>query len=461
MQSALAQLQRRFTLERPPGPKGDPILGVLPLFRKDPLRALSFARQEYGTAVATRIGPLWIYIWSDPETIADVLLHKQSAFLKDPVTHGLSLMLGQGLLTSEGDLWKKQRRLIAPALKRAHIQAYADSMVACTLRFAERLPRDSQRDVHTDMMALTLDIVVETLFGASIDDASGRQVGHAVETVMGAFVEDVRTWRRFLPPRVPTPARRRALDATHTIDRVLYAIIQQARTRPPGGLNLLSRLLEATDSDGARMSDAQVRDEAVTMFVAGHETTALTLSYTLLALAEHPHIARQLQDELDGVLRGAPPTLDDLPRLPFTHAVIQESLRAFPPAWTVGRLAQEDVEIGGWLVPKGDQCMASPWVMHHDPRFFDDPWTFNPHRWLDGLEQKLPRFAFFPFGGGARVCIGNHFAMMEATLALATLAQRFDVHPTPGFQLRFNPAVTLRPARGVDVRLTRRTPPGA
>lgn len=454
------QEHRRWTTPRPPGPRGALVMGMLPAFRRDPLGALEEARGAWGDIVHARIGPAHMLMLNHPDLVEQVLLLQQSKFVKDPVTHSLRYALGDGLLTSEGEVWKRQRRLCAPSLKKKHMGSYADSMVSCTLRQVDAMPARSERDVHADMMRLTLEIVAETLFGASLETESGRKVGHAVDVFMESFVQDARSWRRALPGWVPTQARLRARRAASEIDDVLYGIIRRARARQEPGDDLLSRLIEARDEDGGQMDDRQIRDEAVTIFVAGHETTALTLSYALYALALDPAVQARLHAEVDAVLGGRAATMADYGALTFTQAVVQETLRLYPPAWAIGREAVEEVEIGGYRMIPGDQCLASPWVIQRDPRWFTDPLRFDPARWLEpGFKEGLPRFAFFPFGGGARICIGNHFALMEATLALATWLQRLEVAPVAGFELQVFPAVTLRPVQGVRLHVKRRERP--
>jgi cytochrome P450 len=270
---------------------------------------------------------------------------------------------------------------------------------------------------------------------------------------MHQFEREARSLLRFVPRTVKTPGRRRFEHAVRTIDETVFGIIEAHRKG--GGVEgtLLARLLAARDEEGNPMSDQQLRDEAVTLFLAGHETTALALTFALRLLARHPHVAAALRAELDRVLGGRAPTADDLPALPYADAVIRESMRLYPPAYAMGRETLQDMEIAGHFAPAGTQLVVSPWVVHRDPRWFPDPKRFAPERWLEGRAQGLHRFAYFPFGGGPRVCIGNHFAMLEAVIVLATLASRWAVEPVPGAPLRLLPSVTLRPIGEVPVRL--------
>jgi len=445
-----------WTAERPPGPSGNRLLGVMPTFRKDPLGSLERFQVDYGDIAAVRVGPIHIWLLNHPDLVEEVLLKQQASFRKDPVTRSLSVMLGDGLLTSEGEHWRRQRRRCAPSLKRAHIQSYADTMVRCALDGLGALPPGGVRNVHTDMMAVTLEIVAETLFGAAVDPKASRRVGEVLEFVMEAFIKDARSWRRFLPLWVPTRNRVEVKRAVADIDTVLYDLIRKGRAAGGHGDHLLARLIEARDEDGHTMDDEQLRDEAVTLFVAGHETTALTLSYALFAIARDRSIQARLHEELETVLAGRPATAEDVGRLPWTSAIVSESLRLYPPAWAIGRQATEAVRLGDYTLPAGDQVMMSPWLLHRDPRWFDAPKAFTPERWLDGLAERLPRFAYFPFGGGARICVGNHFAMMEAVLVLATWMQHVEVSMVPSFTLTLSPSVTLRPVHGVKLSVKRR-----
>jgi cytochrome P450 len=266
----------------------------------------------------------------------------------------------------------------------------------------------------------------------------------------------VHTWRRLLPHAVPQPVRRRMRQGGRVVDDILMDIIRQKRAAGASGDDLLSLLLAARDDAGTGMSDAQLRDEAATLFLAGHETTALALGYAFVALAGDPAVRDWLHEELDDVLGDRLPGADDVPRLVRTGAVVDETMRLYPPAWIIGREPQTDVTLGGYRVSRGEQVLMSPWALHRDPRWFADPLAFRPARWLDGLADRLPRFAYLPFGGGPRVCIGNHFARMEAVLVLATIARRVRLDTAPGFRLRLAPAVTLRPAGGLPVVVRRR-----
>jgi cytochrome P450 len=441
--------------ERPPGPPELPLIGTTRIFERDQLAAILDTVRKYGDVVSYRIGSQAMFLVSHPDDIGQVVLTQQSKFMKGALTHELSSFLGRGLVTSEGRFWRRQRKIAAPSFTRRHIERFADTMVECTQRALQSM-HDGPRNVHGDMMEMTLDIVLHTVFGdAEVPDITA--VGPLVETMMEGFHRAHLSWRRLLP-RVANQETFDALDSAGAqLDELFFGIIAKRRQREGGyGDDLLGRLLAARDDDGIGMTDDQVRDEVATIFLAGHETTALSLSFTLLLLAQHPEVQAKAVAEVDAVLGSRPATMADVASLPFIDAVIKESMRVYPPVYMFGRQALEDVEIGGWVVPRGAQVLTPVWAIHRDARWYDDPETFAPQRWLDGLAERLPKYAYLPFGGGARVCVGNHFATLEAVLGLATLLQHLRVRPDPTFELDLLTSVTMRPRTGVRVVLQRR-----
>jgi cytochrome P450 len=361
-------------------------------------------------------------------------------------------------LTSEGDFWLRQRRLIQPAFGRERIAGYAPVMVELTDRLTAGWRDGETRDLHADMTRLTLEIIARAMFGADVSEQA-VVVGEAVAVLAEALVRRFQSVLR-LPPVIPTPANLRRLRCARQIDAILYDIIEKRRAAKEVGDDLLGILIRACDEDdGSRMTDQQLRDEAITLFLAGHDTTALTLTWGLYLLARHPEVARALERELDEVLAGRAPTAADLPRLRYTDMVVHEVLRLYPSAYVVGREAIDACELGGYRVPAGGTLLMSQWAVHRDPRWYDEPERFWPERWADGLERRLPKCAYFPFGGGPRVCIGNHFALMEAVLVLASVARHWRVSVPAGEPpVRPRPLITLRPAGPVRLTLHRRTP---
>ena len=440
----------------PPGPRG--VVEVASAFRRlvrEPETELRAAQARWGDVIGFRLGRDLLVMVADPALVGEVLVDKDAAWIKDRVTRDLSAFLGQGLLTNEGAPWRRQRKLIAPPLTRRHIAAYADTMVRRAAVYASALRHGESRDVHADMSAVTLEIVTETLFGTSLGSEPAR-VGHAIDRVMGDFQELVQTWRRFFPSSVPFAARRRTVAAAREIDAVVFDVIQRRRRTGELGDDLLSRLLEARDDEGSGMTDAQLRDEAVTLFVAGHETTANALSFALMLLGDHPELDARMHDEVARVVGERAATADDVAALRFTDAVAREAMRLYPPAYLIGREATRDVTVGAWAIPARTAVLMSPWAMQRDPRFFADPLAFRPDRWLDGSAERAPKYAYMPFGGGPRVCIGNHFAQMELVLVLATLAQRVRFERTSAAPVRQQAAITLRPAAGLPMRAVTR-----
>jgi len=439
----------------PPGPKGHLLVGSLPEFRRDILGFFARCAREYGDVVPLRVPRRKLVLLSHPDLIEEVLTARARHTTKTVLVQSLRPVLGDGLLLSEGEHWLRQRRLIQPAFHRQRIAAYGDVMAGYADRAMATWKDGEARDVHADMMAVTQAIVAKTLFDADVSDATW-DVGHALHVLMEDFSRR-RTRLIELPAWVPTPARRRARAAIERLDRIVYGIIAARRASGEDRGDLLSMLLHARDADdGSRMTDRQVRDEIMTLFLAGHETTAVSLSWTWYLLAQHPAVEARLVDELRGVLGGRLPTVADLPRLRYTEMVVTESMRLHPPVYSLTRRVAEPCEVGGHAIAPETVLVMSQWVVHRDPRWYDAPATFQPDRWEDDLAKRLPRYAYFPFGGGPRLCIGNTFALMEATLLLATIAQRFSFGLAPGAAVKPMLSVTLRPAGGLPMILSAR-----
>lgn len=438
----------------PPGPKGRWLIGSLPMLSGDGLARVEGWAREYGGMFYARALGLGFCLVSRPELVEDVLVTQSHNFV-----HGLALVgnkrfLGDGLLTSEGDLWRRQRYLMQPAFHRRSIGRYAELMVRHAQQTMAQWRQGEVHDLYRDMTRLTLEIVSHVLF--DVDAAA-----HQDRLIAAARAGQLRNSRGIAPMHVlkyfPTPRNLRYLWTTHRLDHAVYGIIRQRRaSAAQSGADLLSVLLHVRDEDGAPMSDRQVRDEAVTLIFTGSETVALALSYLWYLLALHPEVQARLADELDEVLEGRPPALDDLPKLTYTEKVMKEALRFYPPVWAFVRQAVRPVELGGYTLPAGTTVVMSPWVAHRDHRFFEDPLEFRPDRWTAEFEKLLPKFAYFPFGGGQRTCIGASFAKMEIALLLATMAQGFRVSPAPGFKLELLPSITLQPKRGISVILHQR-----
>jgi cytochrome P450 len=393
------------------------------------------------------------YLLSNPQYIESALLTQHRNFIKGRMLQVNRPLLGNGLFLSEGDFWLRQRRLAQPAFHRQRIESYGRVMVEYTERMLASWQDGETRDAQDDMMRLTLQIVAKALFDADIAEEA-QEIGAALTAVMEENA-GLRTVLRF-PSPIPTRGARRLQKTIRRLDEIIYGIVQERRTSGRDTGDLLSMLLDAQDEDGSRMTDRQLRDEVVNIFLGGYETTSLALAWTWYLLSRHPEVEAKLLAELAAVLGGRSPCVADLPELRYTERVILEALRLYPPVWGLTRVARRDCEIGGYVVPAGASVAVCPWVMHRDPRYFNDPEAFLPERWEGDLERRLPRFVYFPFSGGPRICMGKAFAMMEAVLLLATIAQQFRLTLAPGHTVTPLASLTLRPKEGVRMVLNRR-----
>ena len=419
----------------------------------NPLEYFTKIAREYGDIAGLRVLNFRSIFINHPDLIEEVLVTNARKYSKGRVLRANRHVFGEGLLTSEGDFWLRQRRLAQPAFHRARIASYAATMVEYTQRMLNGWRGGEERDAHQEMMRLTLQIVGKTMFDADVE-RDAQHVGKSLELLLEIGANFRRTI--FVPHWLPTPTNLRVKREVAQIEKILYRIIGERRASGRDTGDLLSMLLSAQDEDGSRMTDRQLRDEAITLFLAGHETTASTLSWTWWLLTQNPAVEAKLHAELDAVLGDRVPSLDDLPRLAYAGHVITESLRLYPAAWGMARLAVEDHEIAGYPVTKGMGVAMAQWVVHRDPRWYDAPEEFRPERWEDDLWKRLPRFAYFPFGGGPRQCIGNAFALMEATLILATIARKFRLRLVANHPVAPLASITLRPRHGVRVTLESR-----
>jgi len=447
----------RYTMQQqlyPPGPRGQFYIGNLRDLRNRPLELMQECVEEYGDIAHLRVANIHIYVLNHPDLVEEVLVTSNRNFIKPRLLRDTAEVFGRGLLVSDGEFWLRQRRLMAPAFHRQRIASYATVMTGYTERMLDRWEDGRELDIHAEMMRVTLEIVTKALFGADVTTEDAKRVGHALEIMLERFVDRI-SILQFLQ-QLPLPRNLRFRRALATLDAIIYRIIVARRRSGELGDDLLSMLLAAQDDDGTTMSDRQVRDETVTLFLAGHETTAVSLSWTFLLLSQNPHVDTALAEELRRVLGDRAPTLEDLPALTYTAQVVKESMRIYPPAWRVGREAIEECEIGGYRIPAGSQLIMSQWMLHRDARYFDEPLAFRPERWTAELESALPKYAYFPFGGGPRRCIGDQFAVMEATLLLATIARSWRVDVDTEQTIDYWPSITLRPRHGLRAVLRRR-----
>jgi cytochrome P450 len=438
----------------PLGPKGTLLGGNVRQFRADLLNFLLETAREYGPLASFRIGPRRVFLASRHDLIEKVLVTDAKHYIKHFGARAFKPVLGNGLVTSEGAFWHRQRKLIQPAFLKARVQSYAPVMAALTDQTLESWTPGKSVRIDEEFENLASKIALKTLFG--LDDPGDRE--RFSDTLKLAFdLMNARLRRVFkLPLWVPTPANRRLQGAVGELDRTMEGFIASGRSRQCPGDDLLSRLLFAQHEDGTRMSDRQLRDEAMTLYLAGHETTALTLAWTWFLLSQHRRVEEKLVSEWQHVLAGAIPTADDLSRLPYTAAVIAESMRLFPPVYVIGREATTDLELGGYRVKRGYTILMSQWVSHRNPEYFPEPEEFRPERWENGLAKRIPKFAYYPFGGGQRICVGNTFALMEAAIILAAVGQRYRFTLNPDAVIGIKPQITLLPANGIPATLQRR-----
>jgi cytochrome P450 len=422
-----------------------------------PLTFLTAVARKYGDAVHFKIGPVHLYFFAHPDLVRDVLVTRNASFIKGLALQRAKIVLGEGLLTSEGELHKRQRRLAQPAFHRERIQRYGEQMVEKAALARARWRDGEELDVGQEMMKLTLAVVAKTLFDADVDDQAD-EIGASLTELVLMFPILLHPLSNLIVKLPFLPQVRRFRRALDRLDRTIYSIIEERRRADLDRGDLLSMLLVATDpeGDGGMMTDRQLRDETMTIFLAGHETTANALAWTWYLLARNRDAQRELHRELDEVLGGRLPQPSDYGRLRYTEMVLAESMRLFPPAWAIGRFAVENVSVGEWTVPNDALVLVSQWVTHRDPRFWPDPERFDPLRFTPESKAERPKMAYFPFGAGPRLCIGESFAWMEGVLLLATIAQQWKFER--GADVEPQALITLRPKQKMKMRVRARTP---
>jgi cytochrome P450 len=425
--------------------------------RGDSIGYLTRCAREFGDIVFFRFLGVPACFVNRPDYIESVLVTQNNNFVKSKDYRAMRRVLGNGLLLSEGEFWRRQRKLIQPAFHQERIVAYADIMTDHAQRMLSSWSDGQTLDIHEAMMHLTLGIVAKTLFDADVSHEA-EDVDAALSILMGKFLRQAGL-ALLLPAWVPLPTSRLLKRAVGRLDKVIYGIIEQRRASGQMSGDLLSVFLQAHDDEGVGMTDRQLHDEIMTLFLAGHETTANVLSWTWFLLGQNREVEEKLIEELRRVLGGRVPTPADLPQLVYTDMVLRESMRLYPPVWVIGRRALSPFRLGEYELPADTNVLISQLILHRDARYFPEPLQFNPDRWSpsDPRTTSLPRFAYFPFGGGPRVCIGAGFAMMEAVLLLATIAQQFRIQIVPGQTVKMQPTVTLRPRNGIPVTLKRRS----
>jgi cytochrome P450 len=452
----------RSVLRRPPEIRGRAVLGVWQEYLRNPPAFLEKAARDFGDIARFRLVHENAYMLNHPDWIQEVLVTNQANFTKSRMLERARVLLGDGLLTSEDDFHRRQRRLVQPAFHRDRLAGYAASMVDCAARCRGLWQSGAEFDVSQSMMRLSMAIVARTLFSADID-SEADEISEALGQVFELFEALLMPFSQWLE-KLPLPSVRRFQRARDRLDQTVYRLIAERRASGRDTGDLLSMLLLSQDEEGDSgksgrgMTDKQVRDEALTILLAGHETTANALTWTWYLLSQNPDAEAKLHAELDRVLAGRLPTLDDLPQLRYTEGVFAEALRLYPPAWAIGRRAKQSFSVGEYKIPARSIVLMSPWVVQRDARWFSDPLKFAPDRWASGENEARPKFSYFPFGGGARVCMGERFAWMEGVLVIATIAARWRLRMTPGQRVDTKARITLRPRYPMRMIVERREP---
>jgi cytochrome P450 len=428
-----------------------PFLGHFPAYARDPLGFVTRAAAEHGGVVPFRLGPYPALLLTDPGAIEEVLVTRNRDFRKSRASGRIGVVVGKGLLLSEGETWRGHRRVVQPAFHHGRVAAWGEMMTREADAFASGWEDGEVSDVNRDMAALTLSIVARTLLDSRLDERDIDRVRRSVDVLTDHFDSRFNSLAFFVPDWLPTPGNLRMRLAVRRLDRIVYRLIGARRGTDKRGDDAISLLLQASSDETSPLSDRELRDEVMSLFMAGHETTTVALTWSLYLLGTSPDAGAALQAELADVVGDRVPTVADLPRLPYTEAVILETLRLYPPAYVLSREAITPTNVAGRALPRKGIAFISVWATHRRPDLFEAPSTFRPERWLDGLARRLPRGAYLPFAEGPRKCIGAAFAMQEAVLVLATIARRFSLEPVAVQEIRPRPAVTLRPA--VPIRM--------
>lgn len=443
-----------------PGPRGRWLLGSSLDFKDSPLEFIVYVQRAYGDVARFKVGPSYWYLVSHPEDIHSIMTEKSDIFLKPRVARRLwSKFLGDGILTAEGAQWRRQNRMMRPAFHRERIQAYGDVMVEYTHRMLDGWTAGSEVDFDDAMVGLTLEIVAKTLFDADVRQGA-ETVGKAMHVLHREMIEHIHMPIP-VPRWWPTRRNRRKMRAIRDIENIVHAVVSERRESGRDHGDLLSMLMAARDESGQGLSDTELRDQCMTIFFAGHETTAHAMTWTWYLLAQYPEIAQRLADEIDAATGGEPLTVRHLPQLPYLEMTVQESMRILPSVWVFIKEPTEDTEIRGFKIPKGAQVLMSSYVTQHDPRWYPSPETFDPERFSKGRVECIPKGAYIPFSGGSRICLGKAFAMVEAQLIIGTLVQRMVPRLAHDGPIERQAQLSLHPKGGLPIDVVLRPRLGA
>lgn len=436
------------------GPRRKFLFGHALEMRGDMLGFFAQLAKDYGDVAGFYIFNIYCCLINDPILIERVLVNEAERTTKSWDFKYLKILLGEGLLTSEGELWKRERNMIQPAFHPKKVGDYAPVMVGLTEKLLTEWKEGEVADLHSEMSRLTLEIVGATLFG---EDFSQYAV-LVVESLNEFMKHFEKMFNRLLPipMNFPTPGYWRLKKKIKALDKLLYAMIRRRRQDPHASEDLVSHLINAAERSGELIDDKQIRDELVTFVMAGHETTSLALSWTLMLISQHPEVEAKLLEEFNKILGEGSPNRENFTELHYTRQVLEEGMRLYPPAWGLGREAKEDLNLNGYVLPRGTQIFLVQYLTQRDPRFFERPEEFRPERWSPENRRKIPKFAYFPFGGGPRSCIGMHFALQEAQLVLPQILQRFHLDLIPNQKIELQASVTLRPRYGIKMRISKR-----
>jgi cytochrome P450 len=437
--------------QEPPGPTGLPVVGTNYRYARDPFRFMTAVGRAYGDVTRFTLGPRETYMVSNPRDVKQVLVDESDRFRKaDFGDDAIDRLLGRGLLMSEGEFWRRERSRIQPSFAPERIAAYGEEIVERARALADRWRPGSVVELDRELARLTVGVIAAAMFDVELSQGQLHALERALQPIGDRFEPDAR--RVVVPSWLPTRENRRYDDAVDTLDALVREMVEQRRAEGADGDDMLSTLVR--ECDAGELSYRTLRDEVVTMLLAGHDTTALALTYSWWLLADNPEADAELAAEL-GSLDG-PPTAADATDLDYTERVVKESMRLYPPVYALFREPSEDVEIAGYHVPEGAVVMLPQWVVHRDPAHWDDPDAFHPDRWLPERGGDRPEFAYFPFGGGPRVCIGRRFATMEANVVLATLGQRYRLERARDDDLELQGSITMHPREPVEMRVVER-----